>query len=237
MIVNYPVIQNFLLNFSELSIKKADIEILIGYAPGESPEPICSLIDEVLVEAQFCTNISGGFAIQPLHELLPEKHGLMINKQVFEVQKVVYNRLKKASEIAIFVCTAGSGLGDWSKQLMKDGDLLKGYIVDTAGTVIVEAAMDKIQLELQNSMLAQDKRITNRYSPGYCGWDVNEQHKLFSFFTQGFCGVTLTESALMHPVKSVSGFIGIGQEVRYNQYTCKVCDNKNCIYKSRSKQA
>ncbi|MCK7538940.1 MAG: hypothetical protein MZV63_52410 [Marinilabiliales bacterium] len=47
--------------------------------------------------------------------------------------------------------------------------------------------------------------ITNRFSPGYCGWDVAEQHKLFSFFKDNFCGITLTESALMNPVKSVSG--------------------------------
>jgi hypothetical protein len=230
--VNYAELQNFQFNFSELSIKKADIEILIGYAPGESPEPICSLIDDVLVEAPFCTSISGGFTIHPLLQLLPDKHGLMIDKHVFEVKKVVYTRLKKASEIAIFVCTAGAGLGNWSKQLMHDADLMKGYIVDTMGTVVVEAAMDRIQLALQNTMHEQNKRITNRYSPGYCGWDVNEQHKLFSLLPKEFCGITLTESALMHPIKSVSGFIGIGSEVRFNNYTCNVCDNKSCIYKS-----
>jgi hypothetical protein len=230
--VNHAELQNFQFNFSQLSIKKADIEILIGYAPGESPEPICSLIDDVLVEAPLYTTISGGYSIHSLLQLLPDKHGLMVDKHIFEVRKIVYTRLKNASEIAIFVCTAGPGLGNWSKQLMHDGDLMKGYIVDTIGTVVVEAAMDRIQIALQNSVRDQNKRITNRYSPGYCGWDVNEQHKLFSFFPIGFCGITLTDSALMHPVKSVSGFIGIGTEVRFDQYTCNVCDNKNCFYKS-----
>jgi len=34
----------------------------------------------------------------------------------------------------------------------------------------------------------------------------------------------------MDPIKSVSGIIGIGENVRFNPYTCNLCDNKNCIY-------
>jgi hypothetical protein len=46
-----------------------------------------------------------------------------------------------------------------------------------------------------------------------------------------FCGIRLTPSALMDPVKSVSGFIGIGNDVRFNPYTCNLCDMKDCIYR------
>ncbi|MFN2335640.1 MAG: hypothetical protein ABR560_01615, partial [Bacteroidales bacterium] len=58
-------------------------------------------------------------------------------------------------------------------------------------------------------------------------------HKLFSFFKDNFCAITLTDSALMNPVKSVSGLIGIGRDVRYTSYQCHICDNKNCIYRNR----
>jgi hypothetical protein len=74
-------------------------------------------------------------------------------------------------------------------------------------------------------------KITNRYSPGYCDWNVGEQHKLFSFFPDNYCGIRLTPSALMDPVKSVSGIIGIGENVKRNDYTCRVCDMKDCIYR------
>ena len=37
----------------------------------------------------------------------------------------------------------------------------------------------------------------------------------------------------MDPVKSVSGFIGIGEHVKYNPYTCRLCDMKDCIYRRR----
>jgi hypothetical protein len=46
-----------------------------------------------------------------------------------------------------------------------------------------------------------------------------------------YCCIKLNDSALMNPEKSVSGFIGIGEHVRYNPYTCRLCDMKGCIYR------
>jgi len=38
---------------------------------------------------------------------------------------------------------------------------------------------------------------------------------------------------LMNPIKSVSGLIGIGRDVKYSPYQCNLCDSKNCIYHNR----
>jgi hypothetical protein len=75
------------------------------------------------------------------------------------------------------------------------------------------------------------KKITNRYSPGYCGWDVTEQHKLFQLIPENYCGIKLTPSALMDPVKSISGIIGIGENVKNNPYTCRLCNQNDCVYR------
>ena len=75
-------------------------------------------------------------------------------------------------------------------------------------------------------------KITNRYSPGYCGWDVSEQKKLFKILPEKFCGIELTDSCLMHPIKSVSGIIGIGKSVKFNEYTCNLCDEADCLYRN-----
>ena len=119
---------------------------------------------------------------------------------------------------------------------MKEGDLLRGYVYDVIGSEVVEGAADRIQEVLKRTEGAKGKNISNRFSPGYCGWDVADQHKLFSFFKDNFCGITLTESALMNPIKSVSGLIGIGRDVKYSPYQCHLCDSKNCIYHNRKTQ-
>jgi cobalamin-dependent methionine synthase I len=114
---------------------------------------------------------------------------------------------------------------------MRDRDLLKGYIYDVVGSEIVEAAADLMQADLERNMLKIGKKITNRYSPGYCGWDVAEQHNLFELLPENFCNVKLTSSALMDPVKSVSGIIGIGENVNFNPYICRMCKMKDCVYR------
>jgi cobalamin-dependent methionine synthase I len=80
-------------------------------------------------------------------------------------------------------------------------------------------------------MLEENKLITNRYSPGYCDWPVKDQQKLFSFFPEKFCGIRLSESSLMYPIKSLSGMIGIGSLVSYQLYPCDSCKDENCQYR------
>jgi cobalamin-dependent methionine synthase I len=110
--------------------------------------------------------------------------------------------------------------------------MLKGYIYDVIGSEIVENAADLMQSDLEQDMLVTGKKITNRYSPGYCGWDVAEQHNLFELLPLNFCEIKLTPSYLMDPVKSISGIIGIGENVKNNSYSCKICDMKDCLYRS-----
>lgn len=114
---------------------------------------------------------------------------------------------------------------------MLEKDFLKGYIYDVAGSEIVEAAADIMTEKLKEEMQRKGMLITNRFSPGYCGWNVSEQHKIFQLVPDNFCGIQLLESALMVPIKSISGIIGIGRNVRFLPYTCSKCDYKNCTYR------
>jgi hypothetical protein len=184
------------------------------------------------VAHDYC-NIKGGYVIQENVEISREDKIITINNISFEVKKIVTNQLRKMDNVALFACTAGAGIGEYSKQLMHEGDFVKGYIADVVGSEIVESAMDKIQDDLERKMNGEGLFITDRYSPGYCGWSVAEQQKLFSFFPYGFCGIKLTPSSLMQPIKSVSGIIGIGENVRRKGYVCQHCDMVNCIYREK----
>jgi hypothetical protein len=221
----------------ELNLNFSQIESVMGYKQGESQEHISDLISEVLKESEAICNIKAEYRILPGVHFNDIEKTIEINHLVFQIKKIVYGLIKKSDSIAIFLCTAGEGIGIRSKKAMKEGDLLKGYIYDVIGSEIVESTADLMQKELEKTMISSGKKITNRYSPGYCGWDVAEQHKLFRLVPYNFCGIRLTESALMVPIKSISGIIGIGENVKFNQYTCNLCDSKNCRYRnSREKE-
>ena len=227
------VLKEYTFQFDDLEISTGIIEKFMGYEPGKAPEPIPQLIEEVLGVAHDYTNIKGGYVIHENIKIEREEKTLQINGTTFEVKKIITNQLRKMDNVALFACTAGEGIGAYSKELMQEGDFVKGYIADVVGSEIVESAMDKIQDELEKQMEAQSWHITDRYSPGYCGWSVAEQHKLFSFFPKKFCGITLKESSLMEPIKSISGIIGIGPNVKRKGYACNLCDMVNCIYREK----
>lgn len=209
----------------------------MGYSPGTTPEPVSDLIREVAEELMPLGGVNAEYIIFNRLSSDTNNKSIEIEGVVFEVKPIIFSQIKKAQWAALFICTAGAEVGLRSRRSMNEGDLLRGYVYDVIGSEVVENAADRMQDELRLEVGAMSLKITNRFSPGYCGWDVAEQHKLFSFFPDNYCGITLTESALMNPVKSVSGLIGIGREVRYAPYQCHLCDDKNCIYRGKRSES
>lgn len=221
----------FRFGYNELKVNPSRIAKLLDCESGDSPELLLKIIDKVLSEASGLSDVKAEFVICSNVEINKESGVMSIEGVDFHPGKIIISQLSKSESVAVFACTAGSKISERSKKLIEERNLLEGYIFDMAGSEIVEDAADLMQEKLKIMMTAEGMLITNRYSPGYCGWDVSEQHKLFSLIPDNFCGITLTNSALMVPLKSVSGIIGIGKKVKFNSYTCNLCDDNNCIYR------
>jgi len=221
----------FQYDFKDLKLNSSQIEAVLGYKEGEDREIVTSLIEEILTECHKICNIKAEFRLFGDIRFDNDTKSVEINKIRFQINKIVFNQIKKSDSVAIFLCTAGNEIGIRSRKIMHERDFLKGYLYDVIGSEIVEAAADLMQTNLENTIFDSGERITNRFSPGYCGWDVAEQHKLFQLIPDNYCGIHLTPSALMDPVKSISGIIGIGKNVKYNPYTCGICDMNDCVYR------
>jgi hypothetical protein len=223
--------KTFNFDFKDLKLSSSQIEAVLGYKEGEDRDLVASLINEILAESQEMCDIKAEYTVFNDVRFDNTIKSVSINNILFQVKNIVFAQLKKSDSVALFLCTAGAEIGIRSRKTMQERDFLKGYIYDVIGSEIAEAAADLMQEDLGKSLLDSGKKITNRYSPGYCGWDVAEQHKLFQLIPDNYCGIKLTPSALMDPVKSISGIIGIGENVKSNPYTCKMCDMKDCVYR------
>jgi hypothetical protein len=221
----------FQFDFKDLKLTVSQIEKVLGYAKENSEAHFSDLIGKALKEAAEVCTIKAEYRIFDDVIFTEIDKTVSVNNLTFDIKKIVYGQLKKSESAAIFLCTAGEEIGKMSRRAMKSGDLLEGYIYDVVGSEMVEAAADLMQNKLEKSMALAGRKITNRFSPGYCGWDVSEQHKLFQLLPGTYCGIRLTASSLMDPEKSISGMIGIGKNVRHLPYTCSICDMKDCIYR------
>ena len=192
-----------------------------------------AFLTKELIKLEKIESIQGGVVI--VDKLTIGSDTIHLYDKQFKVGKQIAHYLKDSSKVALFLCTAGKEVSLRSKELMDNGKLVEGYLLDCLGSIMVEKAMDTIQQKISENLKQQHLNTTNRYSPGYCEWSVSDQQTLFSFFPDKFCNVTLSENSLMHPVKSVSGIIGVGKDARYQNYNCETCNNKNCVYRNLKK--
>lgn len=215
------------INYKDLTIDRQEIYRAMGYGD-ETPEPeILDMLNEVLSQAQrvckpcFLYRICNGQVMTPLH--------IEIGGVNFRPGKIITDSLAGAELFCLFVATAGREFEEFRHTYKESGDCVREFIADSVGSVLAEACVAKLEQQLDCDL---EIPHTLPYSPGYCGWRVTEQHLLFGMLPDRPCGIELTESSLMYPIKSVSGIIGIGSRVERKPYGCAICRNTAC-YKRR----
>jgi len=194
--------------------------------------PVYCEVMQVFQQLPDICNIRGGYFILENIEISVSDGKIIYQGTELAAGRKVCSYMKDSQDIAVFICSAGEDFSSLSKQSNSAGDYLKGYIVDTFGSLTAEKTADFIQNKLQEECLCKGLNITNRYSPGYCNWLLSGQKKLFELLPDNPCNISLTDSMLMKPIKSVSGIIGIGKNVKKREYACEVCNDLSCTYRN-----
>ena len=210
-----------ILTYHDLMITPGDVYEQMGYHDTEPDADTKAELTQIINEVS-----------QWLH---PQFSYFVVSVQpTFDMGNIILRQLRGSEAYALFICTAGVAYEAYQQRLKEQGDMVRVFIADALGSVIAEKCADQMEKALQESIDKLGWKHTNRFSPGYCGWHVSQQQLLFPLFQGHTCGVTLTDSSLMLPIKSVSGIIGLGTSVRKLDYTCGLCDFKQC-YKRKKK--
>lgn len=150
----------------------------------------------------------------------------------------VLERVARHSErLALFAATPGEPVCARIRRLFDEGDAPLGLLLDAvaseAATALAEEICDAFAAVRPDPGLA-----VLAYSPGYCGWSVTGQRALFARLAPGDIGITLGESALMSPVKSVSGVL-VAAPPRAHRFCpdfefCEACTERTCLERMAS---
>lgn len=219
-------------SFNELVLDREYLSAMLGFSDGILPDPFGEYVEEAFREAEKICDIRGAFHISERSAFAPDSSKIIVDGIEFEIGKTVAKEYRNSENFAMFICTAGREISLRSQELLTGETPVLGYVFDILGSMIVETATDQVQNEIRKIANDMGMAITNRYSPGYCKWSVADQHKLFSFFPANCCGISLTDSALMYPIKSVSGIIGLGKAVEFREYTCDLCSQLDCFHRA-----
>ena len=221
------------INYHDLRLSLADVCEQMGYGDATPDDDVMAEVRAVgdmaaaVARPRFCYMVADG-------TLDLVRDTLTIGGTELHVGRIISRQLRGSEAFALFVATAGAEFEDLQMRLKDDDDIVRTFIADSFGSVIAEHTADIMEECLQGELDGRGWRHTNRFSPGYCGWHVSEQQRLFPLFgVERPCGVRLTESSLMVPIKSVSGVIGLGPGVRKLEYSCGLCDYKDCYKRKR----
>ena len=226
----FPLVHNK-CSFDDLKIDMDELFTLTGYGSHRPEGYVLEFIDEILVEMRECSSPEYGYAI------LPGKYGgdkVFLDDATVTTGRIIASAVRESEYFAVFLATVGPGIDACIKRFQKEDEMVKAFLADGLGSVLAEACASLMLERLSEEMSAHGFHISNSYSPGYCDWYLKDQKVLFSFFPEKFCGIELTPSCLMLPVKSVSGIVGIGKNVKKRLYACDICKMTNCV-KNRKK--
>lgn len=211
------------LSLENLHIRPEEVYRQMGYGKETPDERTAAEVKRLFASAtqiavpRYCYMVMDGTL---------EKDLLLMGEHEFHLGSIITRQLTGATHFAVFLATAGTEYEEWRKR----DDLLESFIADALGSVMAERCADEMEKSLQTSIEKLGWKRTNRFSPGYCEWATAEQRKLVPLLgNPNPCGVLLTESALMWPIKSVSGIVGLGKDVSYQDYSCQLCQHTHCF--------
>ena len=136
--------------------------------------------------------------------------------------------LEKVERVFPYVATCGREVDEIR---FPEGELLKAFWLDTIKETLLDFACQYLDGHLTHKyMLAKISSM----SPGSGDtiiWPIEQQKELFSLFgnVEDLIGVSLTDSCLMIPIKSVSG-IRFPTEIDFR--SCQVCHREKCPSRS-----
>lgn len=134
----------------------------------------------------------------------------------------------RAERLDLFAATLGQPLSDEIGRLFAGRDLAAAVMLDSTASCAAERLVER----LEEQLAGETERSVLSYSPGYCGWHVSGQEALFAALKPEQIGITLNNSFLMQPLKSVSGVMVAGHS-DVHQFDddfacCAECATREC---------
>lgn len=117
-----------------------------------------------------------------------------------------HKMLADCSQAVVLVCTLGAAF-DLEVRRLSARDMRRAALLDALGSAWVESACDAAEDEIRARFPGM--HLTDRFSPGYGDLPLTCQPALMDFAGARRIGVTLTDTLLMNPQKSVTAIVGL----------------------------
>ncbi len=197
---------------------------ILRYAGCKTEDPqILQLMEECMDEAseKLCYRVCYRKVPVSIHE-----NTVTLGTVSFRSSSLAKN-LRNCKEAMIFAATVGVAM---DRLIAKYGHLSpsKAVLFQAIGAERIEALCDAFCSEISEK---EKTNLVPRFSPGYGDLPLASQKDIFAVLEcEKRIGLTLNNSLLMSPSKSVTAVVGLGGDHK-KVNKCSTCNLADCIYR------
>lgn len=211
-----------------MNIDTKEVLRYLGYCGRGADDKTLQLIDSVKIEILM--------SVQP--KSIYREFGLKyISDNVISVGGVQFkssklrSHLRNSDRILLFAATLGLE-SDTLVRRYQNIDSARAAVMQAALAAAVESFCDDVCGDIAREEQLKGYYLRPRFSPGYGDMALESQREFFSLLDcTKRIGLTLSDSCLMIPTKSVSAFIGLTKDEECNFNSCVDCENGNCEFR------
>jgi len=163
---------------------------------------------------------------------LTEKNGVFDFSFMKVKSTMLKNNLSGCSSVIIFAATAGIFIDRLIAKYGKTSPS-KALFFQAFGTERVESLADAFSEEAENELKKRGLFAKKRISPGYGDFPLSFQSDILNVLDASKrAGISLSESLIMSPSKSVTAIIGVSSLKKCAEESkCSLCTKTDCLYR------
>lgn len=205
-------------------------EILRYCGSGENPA-VVRLMEECIGE---CAAMNNGSVCWREIDVKPGCDGVDMPFAKAESRALAKN-LAGCDRAVIFAATIGIAADRLIRRAVRT-DMAKAVMLQAIGAERIETLCDIFCNEIKKSAAERGLYTRPRFSPGYGDLPLEFQRRLIrELDCRRRIGITLNESLLMSPSKSVTAIIGLSKNECRIGSGCAYCGKKDCMYRKEEK--
>jgi hypothetical protein len=149
--------------------------------------------------------------------------------------KNLAKNLKGCESVVIFAATIGS-IADTLIKRYSITNLAKASVIQAAGAALIETYCDTLEDSIRMEAAKRGLYLRPRFSPGYGDFSLEHQRNIFNMLEcSKRIGISLTDTCLMIPSKSVTAIIGLSKlPNNCHREKCSDCTNTTCEYRDNA---
>ena len=188
----------------------------LGYSKLNAPEEeIFALIEQAATQMHKIINSKAVFQDFELEITFPtenqnqENPNIKLKDTIFQIQsKDLYNNLKNCHKVYLLACTLGPQVDSLIRKTQFT-DQVMAAVFQATGAMYIEEVVDFVNNQINQIEKGKNKSTRPRFSPGFGDVSLEVQKDFFSLLPCSKIGLTLMDTLIMAPEKSVTAFVGI----------------------------